>query len=570
MCFLGKQFLAKLEAQSKSASKVLLDMEEQIVEEGIEVQQDFRKTVRSLDVSKTLIGHPTKLGDLDVLLLLKAAKNNRLPSGIDKRKCASPVPLVRNAFFSPMFHVAKGEQRSEDPLHGVAVRYQGYAKATIWWDEQDPRWGIVARRMQHQSRMKQKSPISEIRMTLRSALFFRIFEGYSYVLIFRSNQNMDLDRSQMDDYVVRDAGKLVQIWPTARNYPKRSKKKLEPKRENFAPIMKKEPQPSPPPPPLASVTTKAENTASSIGGQELSVEPVTPLLPIATRKRKQEEEYGKHNHKKFRQTSLGPILEKEDLLDPSIFAPLPLGPNGTFDFDTMSPGSSTNSATSAEPLADDDFTDFDLPVISENTSTTFDGVNLAEDHGGKQLALHIFETIRKGLEKPEFERVRKTLSDVLFESPSLRHKLREHLVNKDLRLSREFMVPKFIDFAPDQKKGFILSRENKPFSGEFVLTSMDNEARNLLGCDPMGHINIFEEMCTSKLATVMSKFYSAEAKRNGCCPEWFHQIITRGDGTRIVIRFQVLITPTIGGSRQSVINFQDVTDLFPVLFDTLP
>lgn len=160
-----------------------------------------------------------KLSFQHVLKLLMESASGNFAENVPKQKCASPVPLCSaSKAFQPVFYVSKEKKLSkmDENIDGIPVRYQGFTKATIWWSDENPQWGLVARRMQHQSRMKHKKgrevEDDEV-IASKAALFFQVFEGTSYVLIKRENPSEEVDRSRLGSYVIESASKIVQIWP---------------------------------------------------------------------------------------------------------------------------------------------------------------------------------------------------------------------------------------------------------------------------------------------------------------------------------------------------------------------
>mmetsp|Transcript_8242 Transcript_8242/g.14582 ORF Transcript_8242/g.14582 Transcript_8242/m.14582 type:complete len:902 (+) Transcript_8242:135-2840(+) len=161
---------------------------------------------------------PIKLPFEKILDLLLATLKGSFAKHIKRQKCASPVPYNSSTTgYHPMFYVSKERKttKSEETFEGIPVRYQGFTKSTVWFSNRYPRWGIVARRMQHQSRMKQKNGCDPS-IACKAALFFTVFEGFSYVLIERTKIDNDIDKSGLAKLVVEQAAKFVQIWPIHR------------------------------------------------------------------------------------------------------------------------------------------------------------------------------------------------------------------------------------------------------------------------------------------------------------------------------------------------------------------
>ncbi|GBG24492.1 Hypothetical Protein FCC1311_007102 [Hondaea fermentalgiana] len=156
----------------------------------------------------------------DILRLLLASLQGRFASGVHRQKCGSPVPFNgKTAAYETIFYVSKERKLAKLEENGVdiPVRYQGFNKSTVWFSESMPHWGIVARRMQHQARMKQKQAHLEADMATKSSLFFHVFEGFSYVLLRRDDPEIVIPKAQLAKYIVEDAAKIVHIWPLARS-----------------------------------------------------------------------------------------------------------------------------------------------------------------------------------------------------------------------------------------------------------------------------------------------------------------------------------------------------------------
>jgi hypothetical protein len=156
---------------------------------------------------------------LDLLLL---SRENVYQDVIPLQKCASPVPFNNEAeTFHSMFYVVKSEgmgvecrsPKACEGFQGIPVRYQGFTKCIVWFSEKQPKYGIVARRMQHQKRMKQKGQKTDLNMANKASHFFQVFEGFSYVLIERPDTTTEMSKSVVADYIVKDASKFVQVWP---------------------------------------------------------------------------------------------------------------------------------------------------------------------------------------------------------------------------------------------------------------------------------------------------------------------------------------------------------------------
>lgn len=155
----------------------------------------------------------------DVLRLLLASLQGRFASGVHRQKCGSPVPFnPKTSAYETLFYVSKERKLAKLEENGVdiPVRYQGFNKSTVWFSESMPHWGIVARRMQHQARMKQKQASLDADMATKSSLFFHVFEGFSYVLLRRDDPNLNIPKAALAKYIVEDAAKIVHIWPLSR------------------------------------------------------------------------------------------------------------------------------------------------------------------------------------------------------------------------------------------------------------------------------------------------------------------------------------------------------------------
>jgi len=157
-----------------------------------------------------------------ILELLLHSRENVYQDSIPLQKCASPVPFNNEAeTFHSMFYVVKSEglgvecrsPKASEGFQGIPVRYQGFTKCIAWFSEKQPKYGIVARRMQHQKRMKQKGQCTDFNIANKSSHFFQVFEGFSYVLIERPDVTMEMSKAVVADYIVKDASKFVQIWP---------------------------------------------------------------------------------------------------------------------------------------------------------------------------------------------------------------------------------------------------------------------------------------------------------------------------------------------------------------------
>jgi len=152
----------------------------------------------------------------DILDMLLASRESRYLPDIPLHKCSSPIPPnAGNKSYLPVFYVSKDPkmQKRESPDEGIPVRYQGFSKAIVWFSQSNPRYGVVARRMQHQARMKQKNPTSVEQFAAVSTAFFTFFEGFSYVLVDRGEEALPIDKRDICKYVCNDAAKIVQIWP---------------------------------------------------------------------------------------------------------------------------------------------------------------------------------------------------------------------------------------------------------------------------------------------------------------------------------------------------------------------
>jgi len=151
-----------------------------------------------------------------VFELLYASLKGQVSKDIPFRKCASPIPEIRstmnNVSFNPVFYISKFQELAntvDDCSIGIPVRYQGFTKCKVWYSNEHPGWGIVARRMQHQGRVTPKRN----RNTTRARNFFNIYEGYSYVLIRVPDPCLEFKKSSLQQYIIEEACKLVQIWP---------------------------------------------------------------------------------------------------------------------------------------------------------------------------------------------------------------------------------------------------------------------------------------------------------------------------------------------------------------------
>jgi hypothetical protein len=176
----------------------------------IELGQQYRYEMLNNEICQTHIDFP------QILDMLLGSIRSKYVEGIPLHKCSSPIPPNGNSYV-PVFYVSKDPklQKQESPDEGIPVRYQGFSKAIIWYSPENPRYGVVARRMQHQARMKQKNAKSIEDFAALSSAFFNYFEGFSYVLIDRGNKVGDIDKRDVHKYVSDAAAKLVQIWPTA-------------------------------------------------------------------------------------------------------------------------------------------------------------------------------------------------------------------------------------------------------------------------------------------------------------------------------------------------------------------
>lgn len=162
----------------------------------------------------------TRLDFEQILELLLLSRGNVFQETIPLQKCASPVPYNNDAeTFHSMFYVVKSDDiecrtvSSSDGFQGIPVRYQGFTKCIVWFSKERPQYGIVARRMQHQKRMKQKGQHTDYNAANKSSQFFQVYEGFSYVLIERPDVSSELSKASVSNYIVKDASKFVQIWP---------------------------------------------------------------------------------------------------------------------------------------------------------------------------------------------------------------------------------------------------------------------------------------------------------------------------------------------------------------------
>jgi len=161
---------------------------------------------------------PTMLPNQKVLKLLLGTMIKKYANSIPHQRCGSPITFktdtqtYSNVFYISKDHSSRGMRENLNNEFDIPVRYQGFTKGIIWFCSINPCWGLVARRMQHQSRLKQTNNRSSI-ASEASQLFLQMFEGYSYVLLHRSDPLTCINRLNVSDFVVSSASKLVQVWP---------------------------------------------------------------------------------------------------------------------------------------------------------------------------------------------------------------------------------------------------------------------------------------------------------------------------------------------------------------------
>lgn len=504
-----------------------------------------------------------KLSFEQILRLLRSSVQGGFQKCIPRQKCASPVPYNSSAEgYQPMFYVSKEPKlsKADDCLEGIPVRYQGFTKSTVWFSKESPCWGLAARRMQHQSRMKQKGTGADVHsLASKAALFFHVFEGFSYVLIRRNSPDEEIVKSNMTNYIVEKAAKFVQIWPapirgdgapgsaatkapTHDALPSNDMQSLSTSINPNLMRLKLERQPS--------GLKRSFSRFSSSGNEQTA-----PLKRLASRK---SSEINAAN--KFL------LPSSEDHIENT----------GGFGFSDGNEASAFNleEAFQCDHLLEEALLSGDEDYASgtsgESTLQDFimeesdDGFGNSLDPNGMVLCDIIFKTFCDRMNQQQFSREYGRVQGLLFNT-AFGKSLRTAMDNKDPRVSVEFMFPgEDTTFVSGRPIGKIIQRERTPGSNDFVTEWSDDYAKGILKLNPAGRSDVVDSMDKNDMSYIMSKYYLLEYFSPEKTHEfWFQRLLTRPDGTSVVIR--AFCTTELGGreTRSSkTISLQDVTHLY--------
>ncbi|CAK9034520.1 Uncharacterized protein SCF082_LOCUS20885 [Durusdinium trenchii] len=474
---------------------------------------------------------PVRLPFERILELMLKSLRGRFESSVSRQKCASPVPFCQNkGGYVPLFYVSKDRRlvNGESGAFDIPVRYQGFNKAKVWFSPKTPEWGIIARRMQHQARMKRKQSAA---LGTKAALFFNVFEGFSYVLIKRPNFVDFDDNSLLAKHIVEEAAKIVQIWP---------------------------------------VPQSTRRVPPSIMDEEDSKLPSGELYPdevlSVARKRQQRDSHSCLDPSGPEQPSMvhhaGPtrndFTHHFDDLDGNDFAL-------AADTDMLDTGSKNRDST--------------LSWVSNNKSQVFDRrakaalqqdsravVNETQDPTGLALAHHMFQTTTNLLDKAQCSREFEKLTKVF--SPEIAAALRAAVDRRDPRIQTPFLFPLCETFVEGVPIASIISTASTGDGSDQVVTASNSVARAILRFDPTGIENLFDDhLESSSIAFLVSRFVQA---RQSILPGWFHRIVSLGDGTRAVFRGLVHCEYGPNGKLSMETRFQDVSFLFQDLLNMHP
>jgi len=488
-----------------------------------------------------------------ILKLLLSSLNGSFVSDIPRQKCASPVPFNTTlGAYHPMFYVSKKRKlaKQDETFDGIPVRYQGFTKSTIWFSKENPRYGIVARRMQHQSRMKQKNATDK-NIASKAAIFFHVFEGFSYVLIERSSPDEELNKQNLAAYVVESAAKFVQVWPIRKGVPSShsassvdefncntTKKKMENSKIKF------------------ERSQSAPSLVNSLDPNGVSPLMASLVAPSTLMNRKslpaKQKGLGKSKH-----SSAGETGDKKRRLDEYTTGVEVLpetkrqhsnddlfslaDPDYDFFYNTDSKLEFDCDSLLEEALLTDD-QDFESKTSLDDTDGSMDifaqhcdlGIAASSDPNGVVLADQIFKTFCDCMEPTVFAREYESISSLLF-SPAFARTLRIAVEGKDPRIEKEFLLPSsagFVDGAPIACM-YSMEGTNQQNPSDLCVLSCDANAKKILGLDPVGEANLLERMDKSKVASIMAKYHSLGKTST---ESWSQKIITQRSGKKILVR----------------------------------
>lgn len=524
-----------------------------------------------------------------ILKLLLSSIQGNFESGIPKQKCASPVPISSQGGYQPMFYVSKEKMvKTDETLDGIPVRYQGFTKSTVWFSKENPRFGLAARRMQHQSRMKQtiKNDNSYVgahnhnndveSMASKAALFFHVFEGFSYVLIQRNDPNEDISKSSLANHIVDRAAKFVQIWPISKNGVVVSGSSMKGQKQIVpVPLQKSQSAIN-----LSNFRKMGLDRQRSMGSKRSLVDFEAEHEALDSPKRTH------YDNNKGKEPTLNESKSSDNYNNNNVGRGEQSA--GNFDFNIFDCDSLLEEAL----LSGEE--DYASATSSENSAslqdflleeTQNDGFGYSTDPHGMVLCDIIYKSFCERMLPGQFARECSRINSLLF-NPKFAQSLRTAIDNKDPRLAIEFMYPftnpSTAKFAPNAPIGKLVMSERFPKTNEFVVQSCDNVTKQILKIDPSGMVNLFDALDNTDMSFVMSKYYWVEHfKSDNLNRYWIQRFITLGNGRRAVVRAFIVVNEdsivkqeqqgaTQRNSSKLSVSIQDVSHLYQNLLQLPP
>lgn len=520
------------------------------------------RSISNLSSSSAMSDSVAKLSFEQVLKMLRASVDGGFQKCIPRQKCASPVPYNAEAEgYQPMFYVSKEPKmnKGDETVEGIPVRYQGFTKSTVWFSKETPCWGLAARRMQHQSRMKQKGTGAEVTsIASKAALFFHIFEGFSYVLIRRKNPDEEVVKSNMANYIVDKAAKFVQIWPApqapssskrAHAQPSNQMQSLDATLNPNLMRLKMERQPS-------AGSKRSFSRYSSSHNQELES---PKRLNSGSEDQAGDFFFSRDCFENVTDTSTLALSDGTEATSPHMTGDY-FECDALLEEALLSGDEDYASGTSGESTLQD--------FLMEESD---DGFGNSLDPNGMVLCDIIFKTFCERMNQSQFSREYERVQGLLFNT-AFGKSLRTAMDNKDPRVSVEFMFPgEGVTFVRDHPVGKLILSETARGSNEYVAQWSDDCIKQILKSNPAGCVDVLDNMDKNDMSYIMSKYYLLEHFNAENAQElWFHRIITRADGTQVVIR-GFSSTDAGGEARSSkTISLQDVTHLYGHLLSLPP
>jgi hypothetical protein len=546
--------------------------------EGASMMKRILKSVersRSNMSIRTFDEKPARLSFDKVLDLLLDSMEGRFDGNVPRQKCASPVPYnAQTQGYQPLFYVSKEPKmaKTDEGIEGIPVRYQGFTKSTVWFSKRNPCWGLAARRMQHQSRMKQKSILDNQDMASKAALFFHIFEGFSYVLIHRKSPDEEVVKGKMTDYIVEKAAKFVQIWPASQAQQHLEQPPPLHRTANGAYLYRSTSEG------LASDGLDADMMALRVKGQ-------APAKPSFVSKRSissvydyedtNEAEYGgekeepenKRRSQNYYTISDGTEVNAfgvdfgalDSIFDATFYD---MGANGEGGFVKREDDADYLSASDSETTTLHDFM----------LDSSDDGFGASHDPTGLLLCDAIFKCFCDSMSPEQFSREYKRIQSLLF-NQDFAQTLRIAVDNRDPRLDAEFLFPgsqskNEVDFIANVPVGRLVLREQNARSMDLVVESSDAVAEQILGVNPQGTEQLFDSLDKDDVNFIMTRYILLDQvskdrqERNSNI--WFHRIVTLDNKRPAVLRAYVnqAATNEANGKMECVVLFQDVSHLY--------